>query len=276
MQGDPDLRIGVALFYFQLLAGKKFIHVLGGFILIMKYPVYMKFRSKFVFLIFSLFFLGNNSFAQQAISFEQKTISITDTIQELVLVSRFISYGNFLFEFKMAKWDSVEVFTESKIINSKSFEDTVGVYLLNPISRTYVEFDSLHPNAKLVKRGKISEKEFGFRYRDTATDYFAPYASEELKDTVLWNQQLLYIPFEINDKNEKYHSTIFFSKDPSLNSPFDYVYSKFSKPKLSMVGFTLFFEDKNQKLELRFENVKELDKSWQNICKKLIEKAGFL
>lgn len=42
-----------------------------------------------------------------------------------------------------------------------------------------------------------------------------------------------------------------------------------------MVGFTLFFKDKNQKLELRFENVKELDKSWQNACKKLIEKAGY-
>lgn len=114
----------------------------------------MKFRSKVVFLIFSLFFLGNNSFAQQAISFEQKTISIIDTSREQISVQSFISYGTYLFEFKMAKRDSVEVFTESKIINSKSFVDTIGVYLLNPISRTYVEFDSLHPNAKLVKRGK--------------------------------------------------------------------------------------------------------------------------
>ena len=235
----------------------------------------MKFRLQYVLFFFSVFLLGNNSFAQQAISFQQKTISIEDTIQQLVFESRFISYDKYLFEFKLAKWDSVEVFAESKIINSKSFEDTIGVYLLNPVSRTYVEFDSLHPNAKLVKRGKISEKEFGFKYRDSATDYFAPYATDELKDTVLWNQQLLYIPFEINENNETYTSTIFFSKNPLLNSPFDYFYSKFSKPKLSMVGYTLFFEDKKQKLELRFENEKELDKSWQNACKKLIEIAGF-
>lgn len=235
----------------------------------------MKFRLQFILFFFNVLFLGNRSFAQQAISFQQKTISINGSSPEQVSVQSFISFGAYLFEFKLALRFNNIVDIEANSIEGQTWYDTIGVYLLNPVSRTYVEFDSLHPNARLVKRGKISEKEFGFKYRDTATDYFAPYATEELRDTVLWNHQLLYIPFEINENNETYTSTIFFSKNPLLNSPFDYVYSKFSKPKLSMVGYTLFFEDKKQKLELRFENEKVLDRSWQNTCKKLIEISEF-
>jgi hypothetical protein len=112
---------------------------------------------------------------------------VTDTGRHILSASSTISYGDYLFEFKMQlNTDSVfEVHGNiRRLINESVKYDTIGVYLL--ANKQYIEFDTFAINSAIVKKGELADKPTGVRLGDgkQTINYTPPFISVP-KDTIM-------------------------------------------------------------------------------------------
>lgn len=211
-------------------------------------------------------------------SYTQKTLIEFDTIQKkTILNDHMISYGSYLFEFKIGIYrnDTFNIISKTQTSNQRI--DTFGVYLLDPIEKKYFEFKSFSSSSKILSKGNLSQKPSGFKLSDsTNPNYFKLFEKEILRDTILWGGKLSYFKYhELNNqKKDSIVSTILFTKNLNINTKFDYYYSKFIKPKTSMVGYISENINNKERLVSTFENVIPIDKKSNKICRDLINKIN--
>ena len=74
-----------------------------------------------------------------------------------------ISYGDYLFEFRLVKNINETSLINGTINEQKITYDTAGVYVLQTSSKYYFEFDSFNDSCKLVKSGLLVNKERGVK-----------------------------------------------------------------------------------------------------------------
>lgn len=113
------------------------------------------------FYIIAFFMYCSYSSKGQYYSYEIKTFIIDKgKTNDTKTPGQYISYEPFLFEFNIAISSRDTLYgTSGQYFSSIRF-DTVSVFVLNPLTRKFVEFSEFGEQAKILKSGKFSEKKW--------------------------------------------------------------------------------------------------------------------
>jgi hypothetical protein len=195
---------------------------------------------------------------------------------ELPFNSYLVSYNGFLLEFKLNIRQSDTLYSKSERRINKTWYDTSGVYILDPKSKTYLEFDTFSMSGKIVNHGKFSEKKFGIALSDTLRNTVSFFQNKVLKDTFLWGSNLFYLDTLEKGKlnRDSILSHIFFIKDNNFTSLYELNSGVFPNPEYSMIGYCTYFFDTKMFLIGKLEDMRRLTKHEENICKRMIQKIS--
>lgn len=195
---------------------------------------------------------------------------------ELPFKSSLISYNGFLLEFKINIRQSDTLYSKSERRINTTWYDSSGVYILNPRSKTYIEFDTFSMSGKILNHGKFSEKKFGIALSDSVLKTVPFFQNKVLKDTFLWGKNLFYIDTLEKGKmnRDSIVSYIFFIKDINFTSMYELNSVVFPNLEYSMIGYITYFFDTKTFLIGKFERMRKLTKNEEKICESLIKKIS--
>lgn len=209
-------------------------------------------------------------------SYTIKTYSI-DKEKKLLSTAKLISYEDYLFEFIM------QVNISETLANGNSLSQieytTNGVYVLRNNSDSFFQFDTFSLNNKLVKTGKISEKESGVRYQNYETQQTinpALYMTLPI-DTVINNTQCYYVDINLSVKNidsTSYEQKIFLYKAKNLNSFYKIWNANYIDTSFCIIGMYFFDKKNNQGFVEEPDSVNLLTKEEREICREILKKCN--
>ena len=234
----------------------------------------MKKASILIFLT-AIVFLSCNTSNKAGYSYTTTTYSVSpdQEISDLHFTSRLISYGGYLFEFKIRISFFQEMDGASGIVTDLPTRyDTIGVYLLDGKKRTYYEFDTFALAAKIVSTGKLNKKPFGQKLPDSISGSLKKYIKKPLKE-ILSNGIKLYA-YDTLFKNtlgvDSVSTVVYFFKDPGFTSLYKLSDGDFINPDYCMVGFRIVDFVKNTEIVNTLESCRLLTNNEIKICNNII------
>jgi hypothetical protein len=197
--------------------------------------------------------------------------------------TRLISYGDYLFEFKMKVNFNTETDfdikgkTETVRSNTVKYDDTIGVYLINN-NRQYIEFDTFALSSKIVQRGNLADKPMGVKLGDgKQTINLAPPYMSTPKDTVM-NEVPCYYTEVLGDAAHPVSDTVgarfILVKNRHLTSLYKVFGITCMGNEYCIVGMYQYHKWLNEALLDDFAGLRPLTKAERTICESMIQKAG--
>jgi hypothetical protein len=203
---------------------------------------------------------------------------LVDTIEtDYRAASDIISYKPYLFEYKLKTIVNNSIYGSPQKIIQTWYYDTIGIYLINPKQRTFVEFDGFKKNATIQHSGKFSEKKTGFRLIDSVPFVKPLSADLKIRDTMAWGRKLYYL--QQTAKNMQGEDSVivnlFYIKNPYIESLFDIDAIPFPDTNHSIIGLTMHLVEQKQTATMKLEKLRPLTKEEKKICEELVRKSGF-
>lgn len=220
-------------------------------------------------------FYGCKTINKTYYSYKLNNYTVQNNVGGLWSSSSFISYNDYIFEFIIRTKFKSDIYIESnKKISKKEF-DTVGVYILKDKCNFYWQFDSFALGNKLIKTGKIEDKEFGLSLNQASVspDFSK---SGEFKDTVINHQEYSFLEFLIKkvDGSDSTLSRIFFIKDSKFNTIYKMSGIIYPNKKYSMAGYSHYLFDKKIEIISLVEEIKVINESENKICQNILSKVN--
>lgn len=199
----------------------------------------------------------------------------TDTTKHLLTSSSLISYGDHLFEFKMRTNIKSVIHGEADSVTSSIDYDTTGVYLLSGKNKLYFEFDTFTIKNKIVKAGKLSEKEFGQKYPASDSVFSATGITSDPADTVINNINCSYVVIVSKNTNaeDSVEVKMILIKNPNLNSLYKIGGAKFADKDYCIVGYDFYSYKNKEGFVQEMADLRPLTKKEQKICESMIIKS---
>lgn len=198
----------------------------------------------------------------------------TDTTKHLLTSSRIISYGDYLFEFKLRTNIESVVYRDTDSATTSIDYDTIGVYLLGEKNEIYYEFDTFTINNKIVKTGRLFEKEFGHKYpvsdsiRFKADPIFYPV------DTIINKINCFYVPIVSGNTGNSVEIKVILIKKRNLNSLYKIGGAKFPDKNYCIVGYNVYSFEKKEGFVQEINTLRPLTEKEQKICESMIIKSN--
>lgn len=231
-------------------------------------------KKKTFYLVFFCFFYGCKASKNTFYSYTINSFTI-DSVKTLFSTSRFISYDNYLFEFKMRTNYFDEYYVESNKKNHKVFYDTIGVYLLSLNNKLYSEFDTFSIKNKIVKTGKVTDKETGLKFTSDTVN-----SNKQFKNSIgfaipqkitINNIECYYS--RVNSNNDTIDMKILLVKKDNFNSFYKVSGFRFTYPKFCVIGSNFNSIKNKQGFSEEIEGLKYLTEKEKDICENLIKKS---
>ena len=225
-----------------------------------------------LFLLAVHFFYGCTSPKDTYYSFRVGTYAL-DTVKNFVYFDNLISYGNYLFEFRNKI--TYSTIMHGNVDSTTISYDTIGVYLLSGKNKLYYEFDTFAFNNKVVKVGKLTEKEMGFKFTFPPPDSTSDLSYAPVKKVILKN--INYFVSEVvrsdKTKNDSMQSQAILVKNKNFNSLYKMNGVKFIDSNYCIVGFYFYDLKKKEGLLQEIESMRPLTKMEFDICANMVQNA---
>jgi hypothetical protein len=243
----------------------------------------MNYKSIGYFFIAIVFFAGCKPAGVMCYSYKTDTYVIGED-RYFQRASRLISYGDYLFEFKMKvqfnseyDYDKQE---NKQTLRSKTakYDDTIGVYLL--ANKQYIEFDTFAISGTIVQRGNLADKPAGVRLGDgkQTINYTPPFISVP-KDTIM-NEIPCYYTEVLGDAAHPVSDTagtrFILIKNRRLTSLYKAFGLTCMGNEYCIVGIYQYHKWLKEALLDDIAGLRPLTKAERTICVSLIQKAGLL
>ena len=232
---------------------------------------------KLLYILF-LFIFCSCSSTGQYYSYQLKTIRVDKGKPfDLRAPDHYISYEPFLFEFNIGVSSNDTIYGNSEKIYGPLIIDTLSVYLLNPFTRKFVEFNEFSEQAKVIESGKFSEKKRNFKLSDSAMGPIKHFGNKPMTDTLVWGKNLHYLEnFEKGHTGQdSIKNHIFFVKNPHLVTMYELISGIYTDPDYSMICYTTHVVESSDGLLNELQELRELSDKEKNICEAMLKKAGF-
>lgn len=243
----------------------------------------VNYKSIGMYILAMLFFSACAKAQPVYYAYEVEDFSI-DTVKTRFAKSSLISCSNYLFEFKMQVNNEVvaEIYKEenkSVITKTTSRYDTTGLYILAP-GKGYYEFDTFALAGKLVKKGAIATREFGFKLgADKAATKkgkvtLQPKVSDP-KDTVINGIPLYYVEIVRTQlPTDSMGTQYFLIKNQKFTSLYKAQGYRWPSNDYCIVGVHHYAYDGRGAYLQELSNLRPLTTAERKICESLIQKAG--
>ena len=197
----------------------------------------------------------------------------TGPVKQFIYSNNLISYGDYLFEFKDRE-------NRNRIVDSHSdttyiHYDTIGVYLLFRIDKLYYEFDTFTLKNEVVKIGRLTEKEFGFKFSPTVTNSYADFSFTPPKHIIINNINCFITEIVPSKKieDDSIKQELILIKNTKFNSLYKMNGIKFTDNNYCIVGFHIYDLNKKQGLLQEIESMRPLTDKEKAICESMIKKS---
>lgn len=223
-------------------------------------------------LIIVLFLIGCRPSKENYYSYKVNNYT-RDTVKQFIYSYNLISYGDYLFEFKDRVNFISNLYGNSET-NSISY-DTIGVYLLSLKNKLYYEFDTFTLKSNLVKNGKLSDKEYGFKFNSLDTHGASDVSFTTPKKTMMNNIDCFITEIVLDNKtdNDSIQQTAVLIKKKKFTSLYKINGIKFRDRNYCIVGFNIYDLKKNQSFLQEIESMKPLTEKEIYICTNIIKKS---
>lgn len=237
-----------------------------------------------IHLLAILFFSAYVQAQSKYYAYQVDTYSInTDTVR--LSTSRVITCGSYLLEFRILGKNDLEgdlYMAEGRVEITKvtpKQPDTVGVYLLAGGKR-YYEFDTFALAGKLIKKGSINDRQYGFKL---GMDKAAANKSKATKvpkftiprDTVINGTPCHYAEIVRSKQLADSMGTQFFLiKNKQFTSLYKVQGFKWPDSNYCVVGIHHYAYDGSMHYLQEISNLRPLTTTERKICESLIQKAG--
>jgi hypothetical protein len=208
-------------------------------------------------------------------SYETNWYSI-DSAKHLISPTRVISYGDYMFEFKIRTNINTEIYPNPDSVVSSTSYDTIGVYLISKEKQNFFEFDTFDLKSNIVKSGKWTEKETGTSLKSLEKDLrpnnSANFSSQ--RDTIINNILCFYSStFSKKSDGDTIEEKLISVKNRYLNSLYKIQGMKFEDDSFCIVGFS-FFDPKSKEMSYQdINNLRLLTEKERQICESMVRKA---
>ncbi len=241
----------------------------------------MNYKSIGYFFIALVFFAACKPAGVMSYSYKADTYIIGKD-RRFQSANRLISYGDYLFEFKMkvqfnSEYDYDKQQNEQNLRSiTAKYDDTIGVYLL--ANKQYVEFDTFAISGTIVQRGNLADKPAGARLGDgkQAINYTPPFISVP-KDTIM-NEVSCHYTEVLGDLAHPVSDTMgtgfILVKNRRLNSLYKAFGLTCMNNEFCIVGIYQYHKWLNEALIEDLAGLRQLTKAERAICESLIQKAG--
>jgi hypothetical protein len=206
---------------------------------------------------------------------------IIDSTKHLLTSSSFVSYGDYLFEFKNIVHQKTQIlgssFGSHTDITIKF--DTIGVYLLSNKSKLYYEFDTFALENKVLKTDKLINKEFGEHFTSSDTLPLLPQTKQYLfsqpSETKINNIKCFYTDVIPKDKTLKDTANVkmLLIKNASLNSIYKIKGLFFDDKDYCIVGVKVSHSNPDEGFIQEIEALRPLTEEEKNICSLMVSKS---
>lgn len=214
-------------------------------------------------------------------SYKLNSYIIDSTSRRWLSTINVLSFDDYLFEFR----------THSNLVNKIPFKpklngtpdtifaslevDTISVYLLENKNLNYFELDSFAAQSKIVKTGKLWQKEFGYRFDSSDLMRHIPNPYIKPIDTLIKNINCYYITvhkpnISAGDFKE---IKVILVKEPRFNSLFKIGGSVFPDKDYCVVGMCGYNYSNRDGFAYEIDSLRALTKKEINICQSIIAKT---
>ena len=230
-------------------------------------------RTLVSFLIIAQSFNGCAIIKEKYYSYKVATYTV-DTVKHLIYYNNLISYGDYLFEFKDRVTINTDVHEGTDSITSTSF-DTIGVYLLSDKSKLYYEFDTFALKHNVVKIGRLTDKQFGFKFTFPAHQSTSDVSFTPPKEKVINNIDCFITQIVSNDKraNDSMNVEMVLIKNKTFNSLYKMNGVKFTDSNYCIVGLHILLLKKKESFLEDIESMRALTEKEKEICESMIKKS---
>lgn len=213
------------------------------------------------------------SYNVEKFTYEAKA-SESDPVKTLFNFSSILSYGDYLFEYKIITHFDKEYHGYKRVIRKKYY-DTSGVYLINAKSKQYYEFDNFSADGKLLKAGPVSDKEKGMDISpvtktDSSDTYYGPLQEVILNNVTCYSSEILD---KKSAQKDAVQSKVIMVKKENFNSLFKVKGIEFTDNAYCIFGFGQTAADKSEYFSDEINNLRLLTTKEISICQSLIKKA---
>lgn len=198
----------------------------------------------------------------------------SDPVKTLFNFSSILSYGDYIFEYKIITHFDKE-YHGYKEVKRKKYYDTSGVYLINARTRQYYDFDNFSITGKLLKSGPVSDKPFGLditpvNKTDSSDTYYGAPQEVILNNTTCYSSEILD---KKSAQKDAVQSKVIMVKKENFNSLFKVKGIEFTDNAYCIFGFGQSAADKSEYFSDEINNLRPLTTKEISICQSLIKKA---
>lgn len=229
-----------------------------------------------LFLAIAYFLGGCKSAKKVSYSFNVERY-VVDTAKHLLDFSSLLSYGNYLFEYKIHTHYTKVIKGEGEPLLTAVY-DTTGVYLLSGKNKLYCEFDSFSLKSNILSKGPFSSKLKGATVTpvrqvsaDSSDTYYKPPQSMVLNNIPCYYSDIVFKNAPLKDTVQQ---SVLLIKKENLNSLYKIRGIEFMDPAYSIVGFRKTHLLKTDLFEERINNLRPLTEKEIEICKYMIKLSG--
>lgn len=202
---------------------------------------------------------------------------VIDTANHLLGFSSLISYGDYLFEYKITTHFNTIINHRGESSQSVVY-DTTGVYLLSGKTKRYCEFDSFGLNSKILGKGPFSAKPTGAGV--TPVQQVAPDSSDAYygpPQPVSINRVACYYSHVMLKSDAPEDSTLqsaILVKKENFNSLYKIRGIQFMDTAYCIIGFRKTHLLNDETFVEQINNLRPLTDKEIKICKLMIKRSG--
>lgn len=228
-------------------------------------------------LISLLFITSTLSFCkvskQPFYSYKTATYS-TDSVKRLLYYNHLISYGDYLFEFKITTRITTDI-GESQSVSETFDYDTTGVYLLSGIDGFFYEFDTFALENSILKKGKLQDKPSGQNFSFQSNGKSLDVTFDIPQPVEVNNIPCFFTRSVENNKTggDSIDQKILLIKNPKFNSLYKINGITFTDSNYCIVGFQILNLERKQGLLEEIASIRNLNEDERMICESMIRKV---
>ncbi len=202
---------------------------------------------------------------------------IMDSTNNILYFSSLLSFGDYLFEYKVTTHLNTVIHGNDKPVKSVMF-DTTGIYLLSGKSKQYCEFDTFALQSKIISKGPFSTKPTGVGVlpisrvtADSSDTYYSSPKAISMNNVLCYYSNIRFKDKAVTDTMER--GAILIKKE-NFNSFYKIRGIEFTDTIYCIVGFRLKHLSKDETFVEQINNLRPLTEKEIQICKRMVKASG--
>lgn len=186
--------------------------------------------------------------------------------------STFMNYKGYLFEIFYKSMFRTEITGGSR--KHTEWTDSAGIALIDVGSRRYFAFDSVYPGAKVIERGRFSEKKLGLKWLDTPKVVERTlFKQQDLRDTMVLGWKMKTVSVSEMSDSQRIKNLLVILPGANFTSPLDLNLNYRENPGGPVLVSYTTVEGKAEGGGYKLREFREMTADERALCDKLIAAA---